>query len=133
MFNVNGSNNKLGFNSLDRQFFSDTKLYIITSGAYELSEIAEIIKEETEGNVIIELDKNTMKCKMELKQGLLIIDVENSIGSLLGFRKVLYRTGTYTSQKIVDIMGFKQLIFIVILYLELKILVKIQIYYKHLI
>ena len=108
VFNVNGNKNKFRFNSLDRQVFSDTKLYI-TSGAYELSEIAEIIKEETEGNVIIEVDKNTMKCKMEIKQGVLSFDVENSIGSLLGFRKVLYRAGTYTSQKIVDIMGFNNI------------------------
>ena len=36
---------------------------------------------------------------MEIKQGALSFDVENSIGSLLGFRKVLYRAGTYTSQK----------------------------------
>ena len=35
VFNVNGNNNKFRFNSLDRQFFSDTKLYFITSGAYE--------------------------------------------------------------------------------------------------
>ena len=89
VFNVNGNNNKFRFNSLDRQIFSDTKLYIITSGAYELSEIADIIKEKTEGNVIIEVDKNTMKCKMEIKQGVLSFDVENSIGSLLGFRKVI--------------------------------------------
>ena len=105
VFNVNGNNNKFRFNSLDRQIFSDTKLYI-TSGAYELSEIAEIKKEETEGNVIIEVDKNTIKWKMEIKQGALRFDVENSIGSLLGFRKILYRAATYTSQKIVDIMGF---------------------------
>ena len=111
VFNVNGNNNKFRFNSLDRQIFSDTKLYIITSGAYELSEIAEIIKEETEGNVIIEVDKNTMKCKMEIKQGVLSFDVENSMRSLLGFRKVLYRAGTYTSQKIVDIMGFNTINF----------------------
>ena len=108
VFNVNGNNNnnRFMFNSLDRQIFSDTKVYIITSVAYELSEIAEIIKEETEGNVIIEVDKNTMKCKMEIKQGVLSFDVENSIGLLLGFRKVLYRAGKYTSHQIVDIMGF---------------------------
>ena len=34
----------------------------ITPGAYELSEIAELIKEETNGNVIIEPGKNTVKC-----------------------------------------------------------------------
>ena len=44
---------------------------------------------------------------METKQGALSFYLENSIGSLLGFGKVLYRTGTNTSQKIVDIMGFK--------------------------
>ena len=38
----------------------------ITPGAYELTDIAELIKEETDGNVIIESDKNTMKCLMEI-------------------------------------------------------------------
>ena len=32
----------------------------ITPGAYELTDIAELIKEETDGNVIIEPDKNTI-------------------------------------------------------------------------
>ena len=40
----------------------------ITPGAYELNKIAELIKEETDGNVIIEPDKNTMKCIMEKKK-----------------------------------------------------------------
>ena len=78
----------------------------ITPGVYELTDIAELIKEETDGNVIIESDKNTMKCKMEIKQGALSFDVENSIASLLGFRKIVYKQGKYTSQKIIDIMGF---------------------------
>ena len=78
----------------------------ITPVAYELSEIAELIKEETDGNVIIEPDKNTMKCLMEIKQGTISFDVENSIASLLGFRKAVYKQGKYTFQKIVDIMGF---------------------------
>ena len=78
----------------------------ITPGAYELTDIAELIKEETNGNVIIVPEKNTMKCLMEIKQGALSFDVENSIASLLGFRKIVYEQGKYTSQKIVDIMGF---------------------------
>ena len=41
----------------------------ITPVAYELTEIEKLIKEETNGNVIIETDKNTMKCLMEIKQG----------------------------------------------------------------
>ena len=78
----------------------------ITPGAYELFEIEQLIKEETNGNVIIEPDKNTMKCIMENKQGALSFDVENSIASLLGFRKILCKPGHYTSQKIIDDMCF---------------------------
>ena len=78
----------------------------ITPGAYELTDIAELIKEETDGNAIIEPDKNTMKSRMEIEQGALSFDVENSIASLLGFTKVVYKKGKYTSQKIVDIMDF---------------------------
>ena len=78
----------------------------ITPGAYELTDIAELIKEETDGNVIIEPDKNTMKCLMEIKQGALSFDIENSLASLLGFRKIIYEKGRYKSQKIIDIMGF---------------------------
>ena len=63
----------------------------ITPGAYELTDIAELIKEETDGNVIIEPDKNTMKCLMEIKQGAISFDVENSIAPLLGFRKIVYK------------------------------------------
>ena len=81
----------------------------ITPGAFELSDIAELKKEETDGNVIIEPDKNTMKCIMEIKQGALSFDVENSIASLLGLRKIVYKQGKYTSQKIIDIMGFSNI------------------------
>ena len=78
----------------------------ITPGAYDLTDIAELIKEETDGNVIIEPDKNTMKNLMEIKQGALSFDVDNSIAPLLGFRKIVYKKGKYKSQKVVDIMGF---------------------------
>ena len=67
--------------------------------------------------------------KMEIKRGALSFDIENSIASLLGFRKIIYKKGKYKSQKIIDIMGFNNITFIAILYLELKIMVKIQIYY----
>ena len=43
---------------------------------------------------------------MEVKQGAIKFDMENSIAPLLGFRNVVYKKGKYTSQKIVDIMGF---------------------------
>ena len=43
--------------------------------AYELTEIAELIKKETEGDVILEPDKNRKKYLMETKQGALNLDV----------------------------------------------------------
>ena len=44
---------------------------------------------------------------MELKQGAINFDIENSIAPFLGIRKIVYEQGKYTSQKIVDFMGFK--------------------------
>ena len=43
---------------------------------------------------------------MEIKQCAINFDVENSIASLLSFRKKVYDQGIYATQKIFDIMGF---------------------------
>ena len=59
MFNVNRNNNQLLYEGM---------AIAITPGAYELTGIAQLINEETNGNVIIEPDKKTMKCLMEIKQ-----------------------------------------------------------------
>ena len=110
-FNSNDKDNN-NFNSnitsiLNYNYTETPLIYsTIIPGEYELSEIAELRKEETNGKVIIEVDKNTMKYKLEIKQGALSFDIENPKRSLLGLRKVLYRVFTYTSPKIVDIMGF---------------------------
>ena len=37
-----------------------------------------------------------MKYKMEIKQGALSFDLENSKTPLLGFRKIVYKQGKYT-------------------------------------
>ena len=100
VFNVNRRNN---------QFLYDGEVLAVIPGAYESIEIAELTKEETNGNVSIEPDKNTIKCTMEIKQGSLNFDIENSITPLLGLRKIGYKQSKYTSQKIIDIMGFSTL------------------------
>ena len=46
-----------------------------------------------------------MKSLMEVKQGAINFDIEYSIAPLLGFRKIVYEQGKYTSRKIND-MGF---------------------------
>ena len=111
VFNVNRGNNQFLYSDGETSVeplhgWARPHNKAITQGAYELTEIAELIKEETNGNVIIEPDNKTMKCLMEIKQGAISFDVENSIASLLGFRKAFYKQGKYSSRKIVDIMGF---------------------------
>ena len=101
----------------------------VTPGAYELSDIAELIKEETDGNVIIEPDKNTMKCLMEIKQGAISFDVEKSIASLLGLRKIAYKKVNIHLRKLLILWVLELLTFIVILYLVLKKMVITQTYY----
>ena len=101
----------------------------ITPGAYELIEIAELIKEETDGNVVLEPDKNTMKCKNEIKQGALSFDVDNSIASLLGFRKVCINQISIHLKRLLILWVLVLLTFTVMLYLVLKIMVITQIYY----
>ena len=111
VFNVNRGNNQFLYSDGETSVellhgWAKPHNKAITPGAYELTEMAELIKEETNCSVIIEPDKNTMKCLMEIKQGAITFDVENSIASLIGFRKAVYKQAKYTSQKIVDIMGF---------------------------
>ena len=43
---------------------------------------------------------------MEIKQGAISFDVESSISPLKRFRKIVYKPGNYTSQKIFGIMDF---------------------------
>ena len=86
VFNMNSRNNQF-LNDTQGETWSDNRILAVIPGAYELVEIAELIKEETNGNDIIEPDKNTVKRLMELKQGAINFDIENSIASLLGLRK----------------------------------------------
>ena len=112
MFNVNRRNNQFLYDTQREtskkplRGWSDNRILAVIPGAYELIEIAELIKEELNGNVIIEPDKNTMKRLMEIKQGAINFDIEKSIAPLLGFRKIVYEKGKYTSQKIVDSLAF---------------------------
>ena len=47
-----------------------------------------------------------MKCKIEVIQDVISFDVDNAVGSLLGFDRQIYSTGIQIATKIVEIMGF---------------------------
>ena len=86
MFNVIRRNNQFLYDT-QCETWSDTRILAVIPGAYELIEIVELIKKETNGNVMIDPHKNTMKSLMEIKQGATNFDIANSIAPLLGFRK----------------------------------------------
>ena len=65
-FNVNRRNNQFLYDTRG-ETWTDTRILAVIPDAYELIEIAELIKKETNGNVIIEPDKNTTKSLMEIK------------------------------------------------------------------
>ena len=90
VFDVNKRNNQFLYDT-QGETWTDTRILAVIPGAYQLIEIAELIKEETNGNVIIEPDEKTMKSLMEIKQGAINFDIENSIAPLLGFRKTVYK------------------------------------------
>ena len=78
VFNVNRKNNQFLYDT-QSETWSHTRILAVIPGAYELIKIAELIKKETNGNVIIEPDKNTMKNLTEIKQGAVNFGIENSI------------------------------------------------------
>ena len=92
VFNVNRRNNQFLYDT-QGETWSYTRILAVIPGANQLIEIAELIKEETNGNVMIKPDKNTMKILMETTQGAINFDIENSIAPLLGFRKIVYKKG----------------------------------------
>ena len=107
VFNITERNNQFIFTNPQSFHQIDAfKIFSIPPGSYELTDIADIIKQETNNNVIIQVDKITMKCEMEVKQGVINFDVENSVALLLGFNKQIYSRGKYTTNKTTDIMGF---------------------------
>ena len=94
VFNVNRKNNQFLYDT-QGETWSDNRILVVIPGAYELIEISELIKEESNGNAIIEPDKNTMKSLMEIKPGAINFDMENAIAPLLEFRKIVYKKGKY--------------------------------------
>ena len=112
VFNVNRGNNQFLYDTRG-ETWTDTRILAVIPGAYALIEIAELIKEETNGNVIIKPDKNTMKCLMEIKQGAINFDVENSIASLLGFRKAVINKVTIHFRNLLILRVLVLLTFIV--------------------
>ena len=107
MFNITERNNQFKFTNPQAFHQVDAaKVFIIPPRSYELTDMADTIKKETNNNILIQAEKNTMKCKMEVLQGVINFDVENLVAPLLGFDKQIYSRGKYTTKKIIDIMGF---------------------------
>ena len=127
MFNVGRRNNQFLYDT-QSEAWSESRFLAVIRGAYELVEIAELIKKETNGNVIIQPDKNTIKCIMEIKQGALNFDIKHSITPILGFRKKYMNELKIDLKQLLILWVLVQLTFTVLLYLVLKIMVITQTY-----
>ena len=66
VFNVNRRNSQFLYDT-QGETWTDTRILANIPGAYELIEIAETKKEETNGNVIIEPDKNNNKTDIQIE------------------------------------------------------------------
>ena len=127
VFNVNRRNNQFLYDTQGKTML-DTRILAVIPGAYELIEISELIKEETNGNVIREPDKNLMKCLMEIKQGANKFEIENSIDPLLGFKKFMNKVSVHLKRFLI-LWVLVLLTTIVMLFLVLNIMVITQTYY----
>ena len=102
VFNITERNNQFKFTKPQTFHQVDAaKVFIIPPGSYELTDMADVIKQETNKNVLIQVDINTMKYKLEVLQGVINFDVENSVASLLGFDKQIYSRGKCTTKKLI--------------------------------
>ena len=107
VFNITERNNQFMFtNPQAFHQIEAVKVFIIPPGSYEVTDIADIKKQETNNKILLQLDKNTIKSKMELLQGVINFNVENSVASLLGFDKHIYSRVKNSTNKFIDIMGF---------------------------
>ena len=70
VFNMNRRNNQFQYNTQGGAW-PESRILAVTPVAYAFIIIAELIKEETNVSVIEEPDKNTRKCIMEIKRGLI--------------------------------------------------------------
>ena len=63
VFNITEGNNQFTFtNPQSFHQIDASKIFIIPPGSHELTDIADKIRQETNNNVIIQVDRNTMKC-----------------------------------------------------------------------
>ena len=80
-------NSVLNITERKNNYLNASMISTIPLGAYKLVDIGDIIKQETKNNVLIQAEKNTMKCKTEMLQDDVVIisfELNNSVGLLLG-------------------------------------------------
>ena len=87
MFNITESNKQLPYIHpvLQLQGNNASKTFIIQAGAYESFDVADIIQNESDGNVKNKSDKYTMKCQVNIGGSINFV-VCRSITSLLEFK-----------------------------------------------
>ena len=117
--NINSSNNRLRI-SIDRgKKWNEIE---IPTGCYDIDSINDAVQsflaniygqKEMEKHVIFSANKNTLKCVLEIRDALTIVDfkVENSLRAVLGFNAKCYKKkGRYESENIVNILNVNSIL-----------------------
>lgn len=90
--NIEPGCNSIGFH----QMFGLNEDITIATGTYKLEDLESVINKLKPDCIIffeLKSDSNTLKCKIACSHEI-DFSIENSIATLLGFRNVVYTTGT---------------------------------------
>ena len=110
IYNITEKNNKIRYSERTTSNENSATFMgqdiVLEPGAYEFDDLQEIIKQKTDGKVIISINKQTMKVGM--KNSVVVnLAVENSIADVLGFEKKMYVQGEHRSKNIIQISPFE--------------------------
>ena len=109
--NIDVHNNVLQYFAGANKANANAKTITIPIGAHELESANTEIQNALLANgdekaINFTFNKNTMLTTMTIKQGYDVsFDHPNSIGSLFGFTKKIYKEGTYISENIINILS----------------------------
>ena len=95
--------------------------FVIPIGCYDIKSINSVLqrlymertgKKEKEKRFVIEPNKNTLRCVLEVCDDKTIVnfDIENSLCSVLGFERKSYKRGRFESENLVNILSVNSIL-----------------------
>ena len=101
--NIDNTNNSFRYSSDSGTHWKPVKIPI---GCYEIRAInAEIVRQVTNKSITVKPNKNTLQSVLTIASNYIVdFSGDNSLATVLGFKKQKYTAGTHTSEDIVNIL-----------------------------